>query len=328
MKNDFTQIIRDMQNKKFYPVYLFFGEETFLIDTLIDTLIKHSLSEDAKDFNLDVLYGNEIDGARIIDIAASYPMMSQRRIVIVKNTHLLKDKSLELLQKYANKPSLTTILVLQAQNCDKAPLKKIKACRFNARSLYDNQVPEWISSYLVQKKMTITPDALRLLHAFVGNSLRQIVTEIDKICLNIEDEKKITVKDIESVVGTNRQFNIFEFCDAVGRKNMKRSLWILNQMFQLGENPGKILSMLTRHFTILTQINVLQSKRKSPSEIAAETNIRMFFLTTYTQQAAQYKPSQLKTIFELLLEADRNLKIGYQKPKLVMETLLFKMNTL
>ncbi len=327
MKNDFLNISRDIKNKKFHPVYLFSGEETFLIDTLVASLTKYGLEKEAQDFNLDILYANEIEAARIVDIAASYPMMSDRRIVVVKHTHLFKEKGLQLLQKYAEKPSKTTILVLLAQRADKAALKKIKACRFNARPFYDNQVPDWITSYLADRNLSITPDALRLLHAHVGNSLRQIVAEIDKICLNLK-ENQITIKNIESVVGTNRQFNIFEFCDAVGRRNIKRSLWILNQMLQLGENPGKMLSMLTRHFTILTQIHVLQAKKYRSSEIAAKTGIRHFFYKNYSQQAGQYNPGQLKSAFEVLLEADRHLKTGYQNPKLVMETVLFKMNTL
>ena len=314
------------------PVYFFYGQEDFLIKRYISEIQTKVLDPADKDFNFDLFFGNESDGAQIVNAATSYPMMAEKRMVIVKEVQLLSTKSLELLENYVSKPLPTTCLVLVADKAPpkRSPLEKIRksSVSIELKPLYDSQVPDWIRGYLKESNLTITDEALRLLHANTGNSLRTISSEIEKIKLNMGDRNRIELSDVEMVVGTSKQYNVFELCDAVGSRNLKSSLHILDRMIQLGEQPVGILNMLSRHFMILAKIKDLKARRTHDKEIAQKLRIHPYFLGNYVLQANKYNKQQLGRAFELLLSADENLKSSYQKPKMILELLLFKLHSL
>lgn len=325
-KYTFTHFYAELNEKKISQLYLFYGEEDFLIQQLMEALIKAVLQPGDADFNLDILYGNETDGAAIVNAAMSFPMMAERRLVIVKDFTLLNEKSLQLLLKYAEKPSASTCLCLiSAKLGINAAMKRLKEiCKtIEAKRLYDNQVPAWIKSFARERGYGISDQAASLLQINVGNSLRRLSSEIDKIELLIK-ANEITVDDVEAVVGATKEFNVFEFCDAVAGKQLEKSLRILNRLLELGESPVGLLVMLSRHFTIMAKAKELLLKRSTRSAIAKELHINHYFIDKYIQQTQKYRREQLQAIFQLMLTADQHLKSSYQKPKLVIESLLFE----
>jgi DNA polymerase III subunit delta len=262
----------------------------------------------------------------------SYPMMAERRTVIVKNMHMLSPASFTMLAKYVENPAPTTCLILAAQKLDfrKSSLAKIKSkSKFiEAKPLYDNQVPEWIRSYASEQQLKIADDAIRLLHASTGSSLRRISTEIEKIKLNLLNKNTIEITDVERVVGISREYNVFELCDAVGSKKTAKSLNILSGMLQLGEVPSGLLAMLNRHFTIIAKLKELKKQNFRREQIAKELRINPFFVDNYARQAGQFNSSQISKVFDILLDADFQIKTSYQKPKMVMELAIIKLGNL
>lgn len=329
MKTTIDALKTEWKSDRFAPVYLFYGEEDFIIEQLCDEIMARALQPEEKDFNLDVFYGNEADAVKIVNIATSYPMMSTRRLVMVKSVETMNAAAMTLLNKYVQRPMESTCLVLTAEKLEgrKSKLHDIQknAAYVEAKVLYDNQIPDWVRKWVGQYKLTITDEAIRLLQAHSGNTLRTLAVEVDKLRLNLKDRHQIDVADVEQVVGSSKQFNVFELCDAVGTKNLNRSLNILGAMLQNGEQPTALLSMLSRHFFILARLREFKVKKMSDDEAARQLKIHPYFLANYNRQANLYGRDQLKTAFSHLLEADQHLKTSYQKPRLVLETLLFKL---
>lgn len=332
MKANVDKALQDWKRGSFDPVYLVYGEEDFIIEQLSKEMIRTALEPGTEDFNLDILYGEDVDGGKVVERALAYPMMAQRRVVVLKNMHLMSAQSISVLAQYVKKASVTTCLLLTAEKIDlrKSKLAEIEkgSTTIEARPLYDRDVPRWISGYLAERQMTISEEAMRLLHAGAGNALRSLASEIEKIALNLGERKRIEAEDVEAVIGISRQFNIFELCDAAGQKNISSALEILGRMLQMGETPVGIVAMLSRHFAILAKLKALKMQRASNDEMAKRLNLRPFFLTNYLQQLSRYNPIQLKESFSLLLEADQQLKTSYQKPKMVLENLLFRLYAL
>jgi len=322
------KLTQDINKKNFAPVYLFYGTEQFLIEKFVQDIIKNILEPGNEDFNFDILYGNEVDGNQILNIAMSYPMMAEKRVVLVKNIQQLKTASLELLIKYINNPSKTTCLLLTCNSLGNKYIKEIdKVCTsFDAKPLYDYKIPEWIQDYLAEKKLTITTEALRLLHASTGNSLQNLSMEIEKILLNLGDREQIETADVEAIVGTSKQYNVFELCDSVGFKRLQVSIRILNHLLQIGESPGLIISMLNKHFTRLLITKELIGHKTNEQEIAQTLKVHRYFVKNYIKQAGFFNNHQLKKAFSILLETDELLKSSNQKPKLLLELLLLKLN--
>ena len=80
----YTSIMKELKERHFRPIYYLMGEEPYYIDQITDFLLDNVLSEVEKDFNLDVLYGADVDVNTIINTARRYPMMSEYRLVVVK----------------------------------------------------------------------------------------------------------------------------------------------------------------------------------------------------------------------------------------------------
>jgi DNA polymerase-3 subunit delta len=327
-KYNATQFYSELKAQNIAPVYLFYGEEDFLIKHYSERLKKAALQPGDEDFNLDILYGNDTDGATIVNTAMAFPMMAERRLVIVRDIHHLNDSGLELLAKYAEKPSPTTCLCLTTSklNGTKSAVKKLKQFSkcIESKSLYDNQIPGWIQSHVKNRGYSISEEAATLLQINVGNSLRRLSSEVDKIELLKKEDKIISIKDIETIVGSTKEFNVFEFCDSVAARQNEKSLRIINRLLELGESPIGVIVMLTRHYTILTKTKELMAKRASKSDMAKTLKVNPYFVDKYLQQARLYSRDNLRHIFELLLRADQHLKTSYQKPKLVIESLLFE----
>lgn len=107
---EFQQILKDLKNKEYKPIYLLSGEEEFFIDQISDYIENNLLDEGEKEFNQTVLYGLDTDVLTVEAEAKRYPMMAEYNVVIIKEAQNLK--KIESLANYAKNPSPTTVMVL------------------------------------------------------------------------------------------------------------------------------------------------------------------------------------------------------------------------
>ena len=105
----YEDVLRNLKAQDFAPVYYLMGEEDYYIDKLSDAIVDAVLREDEKDFNLDIVYGAETDIDKVIELAHAYPMMAERRVVLVREAQAIR--SLEGLETYLEHHTPTTVLV-------------------------------------------------------------------------------------------------------------------------------------------------------------------------------------------------------------------------
>ena len=329
-KIKYSKAIDHLKKGDLAPVYLIYGEEKYLHDELIDKLIDTSLDSGAKDFNLDIFYASETQADKIINVASSFPMMAQRRVVVVKDVHQLKPTDLKHLADYVSHPSESSCLILSLPGRKKAGkwFTAIfnKALSIDCRKLYDNEVPAWVESYVQSKKLAIAREAIQLLQAQVGNSLLDLVNELEKVQINIHPRVKITSEDVQRVTSISKQFNIFELCNAIGEKNFPRAIAILNKLLEQGESPTGMNIQMTRHFVNLMKISEnIRRGNRAINDLMKVTGLGYYFVNDMMRQSKNFSAEQYRNSFSYLAEADLHLKTGYQKPGLVMELLLYKL---
>lgn len=330
-KNTETDFYQKLEKKDFSPVYFIFGAEEFLIQQYTDDLLRAALADQDRDFNLDIFYANECDAATVVNAASSFPMMAERRVVLVRDLHQMPEAGLKLLLSYAAKPSPTTCLVLSSAKMDAASgfVKKLPETVYalECRPLYENQIPQWLTLYVKKRGYSITPEAVSLLQAEIGASLLRLASEIEKIELLLEGRKVIEAADVEKVVGSSRQFTVFELRDALGERNAPKAVRTLNRLLEVGEKPVGIVASLFTHFASLAKAKELD--RQSPKEmLAAALKVNPYFVDKIFYQANRYSTEQLDQVFSLLLEADQQLKSSAQKPELILQLLVMEIVTL
>lgn len=325
----YQQVMTSLGKGEISPAYFLFGEEKYLHDVLIDKIIDAVVDPASRDFNFDLFYANEVEIDKVINIAGSYPMMAQRRVVVVKDIHLFKPTAQKNLADFLAKPTPTTCLIITLPQKIRAT-KNIKtiadsSAAIDCRQLYDNEVPSWVVSYLRSKKIEIETNAIPLLQAQVGNSLLSLTNELEKVLVNIHPRNKITADDVQNVISISKQFNIFELNNAIGEKNFSLSIAILSKLLEQGENPTGMVIQISRHMANLLKIReATRMGKTSANELMKLTGLANFFINNMKNQTRKYSGDQLRHAFYHLTEADFHLKSGYQKPKLVMELLLYK----
>ncbi len=308
----FEQILADLKNKIYRPIYLLSGEEPYYIDEIADYIEKHILTDDEKEFNQSVLYGKDIDLATIINNAKRFPMMSNYQVVIVKEAQEIE--KIEELNTYLDNIQNSTSLVLcykykkiDGRTSFKKNIEK-KGVFFESKKLYDNEIPNWITDYIKKQQFQITPNACKLLADFLGTDLQKIVNEITKLIINVPQNTTITPEIIEENIGISKDFNVFELQKALGNKDIVKANQIINYFAaNPRENPlVKILPILYSYFIkILTYIELPD---KSQRNAASVLSVNPFFVKDYEAASRKYNKVQLHQIISLLREYDLKSK--------------------
>ena len=325
------EFLDSVQRKKIFPVTLLHGGEDFLIDECVRAVIETTLDEGAKGFNLDVVYGSKTDVQEVIAHASAFPMMGDKRVVVVKEFEKLAttDPAKEIFKAYLEHPLASTCLLLVSADADlrKKPFTDLKKLAevVECKPLYDNQVLDWIDRRIRELGKTADPESCRLLHAYVGNSLRALQNEIEKLFIFVGEKKTIGAEDVSEVVGASKGYTIFELQNAIGRKDLREALRILHAMLEAGQSPQMIIVMLTRFFQQLWKLSELKSKRTPDVALAREIGVNPFFLKQVVQFQSNFSSSHLENSFRVLLETDTTLKTTTRDKQGVMDLLVYSL---
>lgn len=327
MKHD--DLLKEIEKGRYESVYLFVGEEEFLKEEALRQITQALIDPSVKEFNYDLLYGGETDAVTVVDIAASYPMMAERRLVIFRDIHHCSPKDRKVLLSYVANPVQTTCLVLAGPKVDmrKGFYRELSKAATTVQfwPLFDNQIPAWIRKRVQEQGKQISSDALRILQNFVGTNLREMANEIDKLGIYLYERETIEKRDVETVVGATKVNSVFDLADSVAERKLTDSFQILHSLLEAGESGVGIVWILARRFFTLAKVYQLKKNQTSAEEIARKAKIRPFLVSSYLRQSGYLLPVELERAFQLLLEADMNLKSSYQNPKLILELLVYRL---
>lgn len=325
---DFNEIMLDLKRKIYKPVYFLHGEEAYFIDEISNYIEHNVLDETEKGFNQTVLYGRDTDLSAVVGLAKGFPMMGERQVVMVKEAQALKEfakkdaeenestKSKKTstdknpLAAYLDNPQPATILVfcykykkLDARSSLAKTIAK-QAVLFESKKLYDNKVPDWIVSYLKDKKYSINPRAAALLAEYLGNDLSKIANELGKLFISIPEGSEITIDHIQDNIGLSKDFNVFELQDALGKKDVLKVNRIVNYFAANPKDNPLVLTnaSLYNYFQKILLYHFVPDK--SRASLAATLGVNPFFVQGYENAARNYSTAKLKAVFSYLRECD------------------------
>lgn len=306
------ELFEKIQKGPLQCIYFITGEEDYLRDAAIKEILNRAVDPATKDFNLNVFQGGDVDIKQVVNQIRSFPMLGDRRVVLVRNVDQMDTASQKILAYCVDQPADSTVLVLEASSLPaKSPLLatlKKKKVLYEFRTLYEDKIQRWIQVYLKRQGKEIEKGAVHDLIEIVGLDLKQLSNELDKLVLFCGSQKIIKNEDVHSVIGISRQFNIFELQKALGQKNLNKTLRILYRMLVQGENPAGIIVMITRYLTILWKLKIQSRGTLKKSDIAKEIGVPVYYLDEYISAAQNYSESQLGTAFHYLRMTDLHLK--------------------
>ena len=343
MIQTYNQIIKNLSEDKFSKIYLLMGEETFFIKKICQFFENNFIEDQNKSFNQEIFYGRDISIENIISSCKSFPMMSDKKLVIIKEAQELdifkrnNDKKNELLINYLSNvnPSSTLIFCLNNKTLDKRG-KLFKSfnessCILDSSSkdnkIYDNQLPKWIESEVMKKKYSISNDALLILTENIGNNLEKIDNALNKIYSNIES-KNISKDDILNLVGINREYNLFEFQDSLIDRNSLKCGKIMNY-FTSNEKKFPLQQLIIYMYGFYSKLLVVKSKNLSnPDTISSEISVHPYVARSYARAMQNYSLNELFMIISFIKELDlvsKGLKQLKADNKALMSQIIYKL---
>ncbi len=317
----FEEIISNLKKKIYHPIYFLMGEETYFIDKISDFISDNVLTDAEKSFNQTILYGKDTEPHNIIANARRFPMMSNHQVIVVREAQNIKDlvtkakeKGKAPLELYLENPLKSTILVIcyKYNTIDKrtsiAKLIDKTGVLFEAKKIYDNQLPVWIISYLKNQNYTIAPQAAAMLSEYLGADLSKVANELDKLIISLPVGTQITPDHIEKNIGISKEFNVFELQKALGERNLLKSNRIVNYFgANSSSNPiPVIISGLFSYFSKILNYHFLEDK--SQNNAAAVLGVHPFFVKDYVVAAKNYNIRKLVEIISILREYDMKSK--------------------
>lgn len=315
----YEQLVSDIRNRKFCPVYFLTGEEPYFIDKLASLLTDSILPEDQRGFDQQVLYGRDFETATIGPIltqARQFPMMAPLQVIIVREAQLIK--KWDNFEKYWQNPAPHTVLCI----CYKGKANKTHTCfkkinelpgYMESQPLYDNQVNKWITDYIAEwnreahrsESIRIDPQVVQLLADSLGSDLKRIEMELGKLVGGCPPGT--TVIDaalVERNIGISKDYNVFELQNAlvagdVVKANRIVAYFAKNQK----EHPiQKELVMVFRFFANLMIYHYLPDK--SQYVVAKKLGCSPYQVKDYAAASRRFTKGKTFRIIGYIREAD------------------------
>ncbi|MCX6256787.1 MAG: DNA polymerase III subunit delta [Bacteroidia bacterium] len=326
----FDEILNELKNRIFRPVYFLMGDEPYYIDEISSYITDNVLNEQEKDFNQTILYGKETDVISLLNVTRRFPMMASHQVVVVREAQSMKgidgksgfsansNESSSIKKDnpdpfllYVENPLRSTVLVINYKygSLDKRTklYKSIEknGVLFESKKLYDNQVAAWISQFASNHRVSIAPDACQLLSEYLGNDLSRIANEINKLVICLPDDNKmITSELIEQNIGISKEYNVFELQKSLSTKDILKANRISNYF---ADNPkdNPFMLTLTSLFSFFSRLLIYhQLKDKSRKNASVELGINIFFMADYEIAAKKYPENKVIQVVSLIREYD------------------------
>ena len=324
-----------LKRREFAPVYLLFGAETYLRDLAAKTIadlvlvgsslrefneIEHSLSESKIQYALsDVEQLPLMDSRRVVKI-------TDVRVSANSNKDNLKEDDEEILARYLARPAETSIVIFVAAELDKRRkiskllLEKCVAVEFS--ELKDAELIGWAKTKLKELNADADTRALNLLVALVGNNVRRLTNEIEKLAVAALPDKLITYELVESLVPDSREISNFDLTDHLLAKDKSRSLQVLKKILDNGAEPLMLLGLISYNFHRLFLSKELMRQGVDRKEIARIMKLHWSKQEDFLATARRTDAEKLSWVMQKIAETDVAIKTSKATPRLQIEMLV------
>jgi DNA polymerase-3 subunit delta len=227
-----------IDSSRFDPVYYLHGDDEFRKSDAIAKITVAAVDPATRDFNFDTFRGSEVDAGRLGASLTLFPVMSQRRVVIVRDVNLLKKGARAELLRYLKKPAAETVLVLTAPAGEK-PDADIAASSTSVAfpPLAPDRLPAWISAHAKEKGVELSDGCAELIAEAVGGDLVQAVGELDKLA-SYANGRTVSAGDVEAILGVRRGETLGDLLDAVASRDARLAVSLVGPILAQPKTTG------------------------------------------------------------------------------------------
>jgi len=325
------ELLKDITDKNFRPLYLLFGEERYLVRLYEGRLREAVVEPSFADMNMDVFEGKAVTAEQIEVRSSTLPFMSQKRLLIVRESGLFaagrKDESERAADFFKHLPP-DTVLVFVESDVDKRS-KAYKSAAANGRAVEfatpdEKDLATWVARlFKEQGKSAAVPDIARMMR-YAAFDMHTLAGEAAKLSAYVGEASRITSEDIEAVCVKSAEARIFELVDAVAARNAPKALECLDNLLAAQESPLMALVMIARQFRIILMCKECSGKGLGTDATAAATGLRGFMVSAALKQGRHFNEAALIRAVHDCADTDYRIKSGQVQDRLGVEMLIVK----
>lgn len=321
---------RHIERRSLRPLYLFFGEEDFLMHRAVKRL-EAALADRYGESPLRVVReAQEVDLTEFLGEARAATLWGPGQLLVLRRVEHYPVAALKAVGDYLDHPAARSWIVLLGESLKVKDLGKNPVWSRLQREeaalgfyrLKEGELYQWLTQEAQSLGKTLTPAAAQRLVEVVGDNLSELSQELEKLILFAGEETILTPTLVAQLASHSRTYSIFALVDALGDPGAHKRLAALDHLLDLGEPPPKILGMLARQLRLL--IRLKEAVGAAP-EAARSLNLPPGVVKRLGQQAARFSEPALRSHLVLLHQADLHLKTSTGNPRLWLEWALLKM---
>jgi DNA polymerase III subunit delta len=308
------------------PLYLLVGPERYLRRAAAHEITEAALSGTLiRDFN-EASFSLLTDSVRsAIAAAEQFPMMSERRVVRVRDFARLRDTDEDVLIAYLGNPSPSTVMIFTADDLDKRKKSTkalLDACTVvDFSPLKDGEAKAWAKSYLKSLKSAADDQVLNEIVNLVGTDIQTLATELDKLAAAAIDTGRITADMVDELIGRTRELSNFELGDHLLANNRKRALETLHRLLDDGAEPVMLIGLIAGNYHRLALGKHLLA-RGGREEVFRNISMPPFKRDAYISTLQRSDAKKIARGVQLTAAADLAIKTSQATPRLQLEMLV------
>jgi DNA polymerase III subunit delta len=320
------ELDRELQIHSESNIFLVTGSEEYLCRQALYLIQHRVVSEAVRAFDYSEFDAREASPGEIREAANTFPMISKRRLVVVVGVDKLNEANESALLELLPDLSKKTVLVFLAPELDKRKhfYKQLmaKVCIVEFSQLKTNELERWAQEYIRKQGIRISSSALKEIVDLAGSDLQSLANEIDKLILYAGKDKSIPDSAISLMLSGSRQHKIFDLTDALGARNTRRALELLQNILDMGEHPLVVVNTMARQFRQLLIVKDLLDKGTPTDQIRAALQVQAFIADKLLRQARSIETKLAKQMYLRLADADLKFKSSRADHRMILESLI------
>ena len=346
----YDQLFKSIKAGDIKPLYVFYGDEQYLVESAVRRIREALLPEGLETFNENV-YDTEVSVPDLISVAGTLPLMADKRLVLVKRWNAFQkgfasEKDEALLCGFLDNPPDSCCLIFweeaapgqkkQGKSSDdiggrrRVPKALVEVLEKKAEQveftyLEPDRLYKWCSNYLAQSECGIEQEALLHLADITSPALIAITRELDKLSSFVGKNGIIKKADVDAMVTPSAETTVFRMIDMLMQKRLGEAFTLLSSLLENGEKPIGIIALLTRQMRLLTHIMLMRQNGISLQDIAQRLNIKFAAASSIARGGARFKPDELEECYKLCIDTDYAIKSGKIREDIALNSLMLKL---
>lgn len=333
--NGLQQLKTALKNKTSDRLYIFHGEETFLLNYYLGQLKKLLLDPVTESFNFHRMTSETFDMRAFLEAAENLPMMAEFTLIQIDDIDLFKlpeDERNKMAEVLSDVPPYCTIVFTYetvAWKADKRQKKLWEAIDENAVIVEfakqdQRELISWVGRHFAAHQKRISNDLCKYLIDITGGTMTALAGEIEKIS-SYSGADEIKKTDIDAVTEPVLDAVVFQMTDLISEGRFSAAFEKLQQLLKMQQEPIVILGAIGGHYRRLSAARTLMDHGKNSSDLQKLCSIPDYPARKTMEAARRLRQEYCAKAAQLILETDYKMKTSFDEQERLLEVLLLQL---